>query len=62
MKFYQTFQDLNRVVISKCKTKKSERMKELTKNEVLSITGGYYPPTEKQLENLNPFERIIICW
>ena len=37
-------------------------MKELTKNEVLSITGGDYSPTEKQLENLNPFERIIICW
>ena len=37
-------------------------MKELTKNEVLSITGEYYPPTEKQLENLNPFEQIIICW
>ena len=37
-------------------------MKELTKNEVLSITGGYYPPTEKQLENLNPFEQVIICW
>jgi hypothetical protein len=37
-------------------------MKELNKNENLSITGGYFPPTEEQLEKLNPIERIIICW
>lgn len=37
-------------------------MKELNKDENLSIIGGYYPPTEEQLEKLSPLERIIICW
>lgn len=37
-------------------------MKEFNKNENLSIIGGYYPPSEEQLKNLNPIERIIICW
>lgn len=37
-------------------------MKDLSKKEILSITGGYFPPTEEQLEGLNPFERDIICW
>lgn len=37
-------------------------MKKLNQNESLLITGGYYPPTEEQLEKLNPLERIIICW
>ena len=35
-------------------------MKELNKDENLSITGGYFPPTEEQLEKLNPIERIIM--
>ena len=38
------------------------RMKELNKNENLSIIGGYFPPSEEQLKNLNPIERIFICW
>lgn len=37
-------------------------MKELNKDGNLSITGGYFPPTEEQLEQLSPIERIIICW
>lgn len=41
---------------------KKKRMKELNKNENLSIIGGYFPPSEEQLKNLNPIERIFICW
>ena len=37
-------------------------MKELNKDEKLSIIGGYFPPSGKQLKNLNPFERVIVCW
>lgn len=37
-------------------------MKELNKDENLSIIGGYFPPSEEQLKKLNPIERIIICW
>lgn len=34
----------------------------IEQNEKQSITGGYFPPSEEQLEKLNPIERIIICW
>ena len=31
-------------------------MKALNKDENLAITGGYFPPTDEQLEKLNRFE------
>lgn len=40
-------------------TKKTMRMKELNKDDKLSIIGGYYPPSEEQLKNLNPIEKIM---
>lgn len=37
-------------------------MKELNKDENLSITGGYFPPPEEQLGKLESIEKNIFCW
>ena len=50
-----------RIINENSINKKTMRMKELNKDENLSIIGGYYPPSEEQLKNLNPIERIFIC-
>ena len=51
-----------RIINENSINKKTMRMKELNKDENLSIIGGDYPPSEEQLKNLNPIERIFICW
>lgn len=50
-----------RIINENSINKKTMRMKELNNDENLSIIGGYYPPSEEQLKNLNPIERIFIC-
>lgn len=39
--------------------KKTMLMKELNKDENLSIIGGHSPPSQEQLKNLNPIEKIM---
>lgn len=47
--------------------KKEEKcvVKPLNEKEMRNVNGGYYPPTDEQLETVtggNPLLKDIICW
>ena len=41
---------------------KKEMLNTLSVQEVKNVYGGYAPPTEDQLERLDPWWRDIVCW
>jgi hypothetical protein len=50
----------------KTKEQLHEKVEELNKQEMVDMNGGYFPPTEEELEIIRqrygPWGEYIMCW